>query len=330
MLQLKNNSPFAATMALFPNEQGIDTLYIIVKASFNIGKQWTLLDKQLPPVAEDVYWAEPAKSSIKAASDLHLGKLSTDIIFTGHACAPEGKQARQLDVSVAVGKVNKTIRVFGDREWQNGHITAPEPFQTMPLVYEKAFGGVHEKDGEVIAAELRNPVGVGFAGKRKNGEMNGVALPNLENPNQLIQTISDRPDPACFSFISPSWQPRVNYAGTYDDDWQKSRSPYLPDDFDKRFFNMAHPDLVYPGYMQGGEPVSISGMHPKGNLQFNIPQVRLAAKVNIKNRIESPVFNLETLILEPNQLQLSLVMRAAVCCDKAALKISEVTINLSR
>ena len=330
MLQLKNNSPFAATMALFPNEQGVDTLYIIVKASFKIGKQWTLLDKQLEPVAGDVYWTEPVKSSIKSASDLHLGKQSTDIIFTGHACAPEGKQAKQMDVHVAAGSVSKTIRVFGERVWDNGQISTPDAFQTMPLIYEKAFGGVHEVNGSVLSAELRNPVGVGYAGKRKAQELNNTALPNLENPAQLIQNITDTPDPSCFSFVSPSWQPRVNYAGTYDDAWQTTRAPYLPDDFDKRFFNMAHPDLIYPGYMQGGEPVAISGMHPNGKLQFNIPHIKVAANVKIKNRIETPGFNLETLIVEANQLQLSMVMRAAVRCDKAALKISDVTINLSR
>ncbi len=38
--------PFAADTALLPNEKGIDTLYILVKATFNIGEQWTLADEQ--------------------------------------------------------------------------------------------------------------------------------------------------------------------------------------------------------------------------------------------------------------------------------------------
>lgn len=330
MLQLKNNSPFAATMALFPDEHGVDTLYLIVKASFNIGSQWTLLDKQLPPVAADIYWTEPEKSSLKAASDFHLGKPSTDIIVTGLACAPEGKQTRQLDVSATVGQVRKTIRVLGDREWQNGQITEPQPFQSMPLVYEKAFGGLHEVDGDILSGELRNPVGTGYAGKRTQKDMNGMALPNLENPAQLIQQAGDMPDPVCFSYVSPAWRPRASFAGTYDDNWQKNRAPYLPDDFDKRFFNMAHPDLIYPGFLTGGEPVHISGMHPKGDLQFHIPQVRLASKVTVSNRIESPRFDMETVIIEPNQLQLSMVWKAAMRCDKEALKISDITINLTR
>ena len=330
MLQLKNNTPFAATIALFPDEQGVDTLYLIVKASFNIGSQWTLLDEQIEPIKEDEYWADPAESSIKSASDFHLGKPFTDIIMNGHACAPEGTQATQLDATLNIGQVHKTVRVFGNREWQNGQITAPVPFKTMPVVYEKAYGGVHVEEGQVLSSEVRNPVGTGHAGKRKSSEMTGVALPNIEDPAQLINSIADQPMPAGFSYLAPTWQPRVNFVGTYDDAWKTTRAPYLPEDFDKRFFNMAHPDLVYPGFLQGGESVQISNMHPRGNLQFNIPQIRLVSRVDVNNRTENPEFYMETLILEPNQLQLAMVWKAALSIDKEALKVKQVTINLSR
>ncbi|MCP4431526.1 MAG: DUF2169 domain-containing protein, partial [Gammaproteobacteria bacterium] len=50
MLQLNNKTPFAATMVLLPDQKGIDTLFVMVKASFNIGPNWTLLTAQIPPV----------------------------------------------------------------------------------------------------------------------------------------------------------------------------------------------------------------------------------------------------------------------------------------
>lgn len=252
MLQLQNNTPFDANMALFPNEDAVDTLYILVKATFNIGKNWTLADEQLPLLVGDEYWTEPVKSSIKYPSDYHTGKPCSDIMMLGHACAPDGKEVTSLDVSLTVGEVYKTIRVFGDRHWQNGHITASKPFRTMPLVYEKAYGGVHIADGQIVAADERNPVGRGFAGLRSVEQMNGVPLPNLEDPANLISDISQQPLPACFAASAPHWMPRSQYAGTYDEQWQTTRAPYLPQDFDRRFFNMAHPDLVYPGYLQGG------------------------------------------------------------------------------
>lgn len=330
MLQIHNNTPFAADMNLFPNEQAIDTLYVLVRATFNIGEQWTLADKQPPPMVADEYWTEPGESSIKYGSDCHVGKPCSDIIMLGHAYAPGNQRVRQLDVGLTVGRVHKTIRVFGDRHWQDGRISRAEPFKTMAMVYEKAFGGEHIVDGVVASVEDRNPVGRGFAGQRKTEEMNGVPLPNLEDPNNLISDISQRPEPACFAVSAPHWRPRSAYAGNYDETWQSQRAPYLPEDFDKRFFNMAHPDLVYPGFLSGGEQVEIINMHPHGTLKFALPHVSLNTVVSIAGDSVQARFNLETLVIEPDELRLSLIWRAAVQCDKKMLKISNIKINMTR
>lgn len=330
MLQLKNRTPFAAQLALFPNQKGVDTLYIIVKAVFTIGRQWTLADTQIPPLGADEYWSDdPASSSIKTASDIHIGKASTDVVMIGHAWAPDNSEVGFLDVSLSVGNVNKQIRVFGDRYWDNGDITTPVPFSSMPLVYERAFGGIHKVDGKIIAGEVRNPIGCGFAGKRRIKEMNGLPLPNLEDPRQFLRRVGDVVAPAGFGFISPNWQPRLSYAGTYDEHWQKYCAPYLPEDFDLRFFNMAHPDLICPGFLSGGEPVRITGVNPHGHLHFYLPTVTLKADVAFRSRTEKPIFNLETLVIEPDEMQLGMTWKAAVPCDKEALKISEVAVYLS-
>jgi hypothetical protein len=330
MLQLENKTPFAANMALFPNEHGVDTLYVIVKASFNIGDKWTLLEKQSPPVEADIYYGEPESSSLQYASDYHVGKPSTDIIMNGLACAPDKQEVTQMDVQLQVGNLGKKIRVFGSRQWDQGRITAPQPFTTMPMVYEKSYGGMHIIDGEIDSSEKRNPIGVGYSGNRSASEMTGVFLPNLEDPDNLIRTFDDAPNPACFGFLCPGWEPRVKYVGTYDELWQTERAPYLPEDFDKRFFNIAHPDLVATGYLKGGEDVFISGMHPDGNINFKLPSVSLGAAVHIANKEHSSPFNLETVLLEPNKLQLSMVWRAAYTCDKKALKIKSIKVSLKR
>lgn len=330
MLQLKNNTPFATSFAMFPNEDAIDTLYIIVRATFNIASKWTLTDNQQVPVEKDLYWDKPGNSSIKMASDFHIGKPATDIIMNGHACAPEGKQATQLDVSLKVGLVNKTVRVFGDRVWNDGKISSPKPFTHMPVKYERAYGGEYKIDDNIISANLYNPVGTGFAGERKGHEMEGLSLPNIEDPASLISSIKDSPVPVGFGALSPAWQPRSNYAGTYDEEWEKTRAPYLPGDFDKRFLNMAHPALVYPGFLQGGEPVDIINMHPQGNVHFTIPVINLSSTVAINKRTESPKFNLETVVIEPDTLELGMVWKAALKCDKEVLKIKQLTVNLSR
>jgi hypothetical protein len=160
--------------------------------------------------------------------------------------------------------------------------------------------------------------------------MDGTALPNIEEPNQLVQYYNDTPIPAGFGYCSPSWLPRRQFAGTYDEAWQKSRAPYLPLDFDNRFLNAAHPDLVYPGYLKGGESFTISNMHPDGEINAILPELSLLCDINLKGQSHKPPMNLETLIFEPNKKQVSMVWRAALECDKNVLNIREINLKLSR
>ena len=331
MLQLKNNTPFGSNLTLLYDKNGVDTLYVMVSATFNVSRKWTLADEQIPPHESDEYWTDdPETSSIKYASEYHIGKQATDIVMLGHARAPEGKKVLQQDVSLSVGQLSKTVRVFGDRCWQDGQISRPEWFEAMPLVYEKAFGGIHRQDGDIISAEYRNLVGCGYLGKQKASVLDGQLLPNLEDPRNLLTKAGDIVPPAGFGFISPGWQPRVNYAGTYDDEWKSRRAPFLPEDFDPHYLSMAHPDLIYPGYIAGGEPVVISGVHPLGKLQFTIPVIGLNGKVNMNNNSRALSFNMETVVIEPDDMKLTLNWRAALTCDKDILKIKEVTIGLAQ
>lgn len=330
MLQLKNNTPFVSAFTVFPNEDGMDTLYIMVKATFVIGAQWTLADPQIGLQQGDEYWGDPSKTSLRLSSDYHIGKPSTDILMIGSAYAPAQRPIRQMDVGLQVGSVSKIVRVFGDRFWNRDQITQPEPFVTMPLVYERAFGGQDFVDGLIRDTETKNPVGCGFAGHKHLAEVNGLPLPNLECPKQLIHHSNDRPAPACFAPIAPNWQPRASFAGSYDDVWQQTRAPYLPDDYSPRFMNVAPPDLIYPDYLRGGEPVKIIGMNTAGDLVFNLPHVNLSNKVLIAEREFSVPFNMETLLLDPNHLKLSMVWRAALPCDKKLTKIKHISVSLSR
>jgi hypothetical protein len=234
-----------------------------------------------------------------------------------------------LDVTLLVGNVKKIVRVFGDRQWISSRPSAPMSFETVPLVYESAFGGSHQTDDEVLF-EPRNPVGKGFAGKRKNKELEQLPLPNIEDPRHLLSGPGDIPAPAGFGYIAPSWDPRKMYAGTYDEKWQKHRAPYLPDDFNPRFFNAAHPELVYAGFLEGGEPVQVANASPYGPLGFRLPVCRMEAVVSLAGNKEKPPLNLETLLIEPDHMRFSMLWRGIVACDKKALKIEQIDIDLKQ
>ncbi len=330
MLQLKNATPFSTSIAVFPNEQGIDTLYTMIKASFIMENDWVLADEQNAPTESDEYWGEPEVSSIKYASDFHTGKPATDIIMIGQAHAPRQKPVEQLDVQLSVGHLNKTVRVIGDRQWQGGQISSPKPFVTMPVVYERAYGGQHQIDEHHYLAEERNPVGCGFVGKRSRRELEGMALPNIEDPNDLMTKAGDQPIPTGFGACAPNWMPRRQFAGTYDDAWQKTRAPYLPQDFDSRFLNAAHPDCIYSGYLKGGEPVSISHMHPDGLLQMQLPMVKFLCELTLQGQRHPLETHMDTVTLEPNEKKISLLWRTHFPCDKKVLSVEEISIKLLR
>lgn len=341
MLQLKNLTPFESDIAVFPDENGIDAVFPMVKATFNLGREWTLADEQEPLTQVDEYWGEVGQSSVKRCSDYHIGKAATDILIQGHACAHSYQPVQELDVEIQVGVLNHCLKVFGNRFWQNGHITQPQKFEKMPLVYERAFGGRIEQNGETVDSEPSNPVGLGWKSRESNegvqtidqhgpNAFDGTPLPNIENPTQLVGSVSDSPVPAGIGPIAPFWHPRASYAGTYDEAWESERAPFLPEDFDKRFLNSAHPELAYPGFLKGGEQVYISNMHPEGAINFILPKVNLAAKVHRSNEASLCAFHLETLAIYPNELKACLTWRAKYSGGKSIGDIDEISVSLQR
>jgi hypothetical protein len=328
MLQVKNASPFAPAIAVFPDKEGIDTLYVLVKGTFTLLPQIAVAAVQVPPVAADEYWGDPGTSSIKYASEMHIGKPATDVILVGKAWTPNGKAAYESAVMVSVAGRKQIAQVYGDRVWKGRSLSSPEPFLSIPLVYERAFGGSYRQgpDGPLFAEE-RNPVGRGYLGKRSPDVLAGQKAPNIEHLSIKLDRLGDTPPPVGFGFVAPSWLPRRTYAGTYDKGWQKSRAPYLPADFNPAFLNCAPPELVMPGFLKGGETVKVAGASRQGGLQFELPRLSPIVSIKIAGATERPPVNLETALIEPEDNRLCLTWRASLRCDKKALKVEEVRIE---
>ena len=153
--------------------------------------------------------------------------------------------------------------------------------------------------------------------------MQGLAVPNLEDPAAPLQQIGNVSQPACLAPIAPSWLPRRAFAGTYDERWQRARAPYLPDDFDPRFFQCAAPEFAFDRYLQTGEHVQIVGALPDGPIAFTIPESHLSIAVTIEGSPHHPPANLETLSIEPDENRACFTWRAAVPCDRRALKVQD-------
>jgi hypothetical protein len=329
MLQLENRTPFKAAIAVLPDAGGVDTLYVAVKATITLLPSLSLAPEQTPLAMADEYYGDPAASSLRVASEMHIGKPGTDVLLVGHAYAPGGRSVARMKVSLSVAERRKEIVVSGDRTWSDGKPTPAAPFEAMPLVWERAFGGVHATD-ERIHAEERNPVGCGFSGERKKEEMEGEPVPNIEDVATPLQELGQPVQPACFAPIAASWLPRRAFAGTYDDRWQRARAPYLPEDFDPRFLQTAMSEFAFDRYLQGGEPVKAIGVAPDGPISFTLPHCPLSLEVVIAGATQRPAVNLETLLIEPDQNRACLTWRAAVPCDRQALKVERIIVDMAR
>ena len=331
MLQLNNLTPFAAMLVPLADADGIDTVFAIVKGTFRLNARPSIADEQIPITMKDEYYGNPASTSIRAPSDISLEKLGTDVIVSGSAWAPGGEATWQTDVSVAVGPVRKAVRVFGDRVWDTSSgIASPSwvaPFTRMPLVWERAYGGRDEtSDGPT--SDARNPVGVGYRASNTRVPLAGQPLPNIEDPIAPIGSWSDKPTPAGFGAVAPSWLPRRAFAGTYDAAWQRNRAPYLPTDFNPRFCSAAAMGLSTPTHLTGGEPVELRGLTPDGVVRFALPTIPVQTSYELFDGEQQMPARLDLVWLTPDNATLSLVWRAALRCDKKMLSVREVTVTL--
>jgi hypothetical protein len=330
MLQVTNKTPFKANLLLLPDPSGVDTLFTVVKATFTIAARPALADEQVQIVLADEHYGDAATTSIRVPSDVCLGKPATDVLLSGAAYAPGGAPTWQMDVSLSVGPIAKIARVFGDRVWDTsggiGNVSWVAPFTRMPLVWGRAFGG-RDLTSKGPTAEPRNPVGAGFHASGGSKPLQGAPLPNVEDPAFLVTSAGSTPQPAGFAPIAAHWEPRKQFAGTYDEVWQKTRAPYLPADFDARFFQLAPPGLIVPGYLTGGETVELRGLTPEGLLRFTLPAFRVTVVHRIEGREEERSGCLDTVSIEPDEKRFTLVWRTSLRCDKKALKISNVSVD---
>jgi uncharacterized protein YjbI with pentapeptide repeats len=195
-----------------------------------------------------LHWDDDPNQSLRLDSDFAVLKPRAECHFVGHAHAPGGVPAGSLLAGFRVGAVARNLAVFGDRTFDAyGAVTAPTPFRRMPIRWERAFGG---------PGYARNPLGSGLApvdteqGRR-------VVLPNLEDSAELIAGASDRPRPACFAPVPPSWVERTRKSGTYGQRWLKTRWPWLPEDFDYGYYLSAPSAQQIDGYWRGDEAVGL-------------------------------------------------------------------------
>jgi hypothetical protein len=314
MWELKNQTPYGAERNFVRDKQGRHKWVVAVKATFDIAPDGQLKvagEQPLPALAPE-YSGDPGASSLRWDSDLLYEKSCTDVIAEAHAHAEGGKRRPSVPVSLRVGPIAKDLLVHGDRIYKRGlsgiEPTSPVPFASRPIVFEWAFGGsdVVDPDRSRHRIHEANPIGKGFAIDPKR--LIDTPAPAIEYPGRDQATA----EPAGFGAVDPSWMPRRARAGTYDEQWTRTKKPLLPDDYDDLFASSALSDQRPPKVLRGGELVELTGLDPSGRLRFVLPSIHLAYTTHFGSRRAEHRGFLATVLLLPEVAQVAMVWQTTL------------------
>jgi hypothetical protein len=324
------------TMGMEPG--GRELLVVCIKGTFSFPEQEDaeppLAEQQEPLVEADTFTGEPGFSAPVYESDYAPYKPFCDVLLHGSAYAPNGRAVEKVTVAMQVGKMSKTFAVVGDRVWvQNCNsrtlYSPPLAFTTKKISYDTAFGGTDtsHQDPAKIHAFMNNPVGAGFQHHLESEFIHGKPLPNTEELHQPVSDPRGSYRPMSFGPIGRGWQPRSRYGGTYDQNWIDNIFPFLPPDFDSRYYQAAPTDQQIP-YPQGGEPVGLLNLTPEGRTVFRLPKKNMLVWFLLQNgeEINKPAL-LDTIILEPDARRFMLVWRAALPLKRNMFEVEMVVIG---
>ncbi|MEZ4298796.1 MAG: DUF2169 domain-containing protein [Polyangiaceae bacterium] len=279
-----------------------------------------VVDVEPPPlVLADRHAGEAGRSSTLQESDLAPYKPCCDVLVRGAAHAPGGKPATRWTAGLRVSRprrseaekdavavdllVNKELSVCGPRTfrrtWSGGWELQPAlPTASVPLRYERAFGGASEvrdpgsrPEDPPLLSEVcyQNPIGCGWQDGREMSLLartgqplpEHLPAPQLEapgdpikgmfvteqqrgplSPSQMLSLARREPhSPAGFGPLGRAWTPRLQRAGTYDDTWLRDRWPGLPADFDFEYWSCAPSDQKIP-YPPPGLVIELVNLAP--------------------------------------------------------------------
>lgn len=271
------------------------------------------LDGPGAPLLEMELWKTVAKELGEGvALDEAMPKARGEVLVTGSAYVPGGAPAPACEVRVAIGAVDKYLRVIGDRVWdERGGTTSPVPFASMPLTWARSFGGEGYPE---------NPTGKGFAlVQTPAGPVR--PLPNVEDPRALVRTPDDHPPPAGLGAYDFSWPQRASKLGTYDAQWLANDFPGFARDVDWTAFNAAPSDQWTDGAFRGDEAFTLVNLHPeRPRIEGALPGLSARAFVNRRvegeERFEEVPLRLETVHFLPGAMRAVLIFRGVVVIEE--------------
>lgn len=320
MWQVINQTPYAAEGAWIRNHLGEEIWTVIIKGTWDIlpDGTTTLSTIQIPVNSGPVFQNDGKR--LLYDTDAGPAKLATDIVLNGHAYAKNGRSTSILNVGLKVGNVFRLARVYGDRIWDGKQYSQPTAFIKMPLSYKNMSQGAYYP----FAESYYNPEGIPVSQKPEAGIS---MLPHVEFYDDEVPG---------FGAIPRHWPGRLQFSGTYDENWQYSRAPLLPEDLDARYWQCSPAPLYAGGQLKGGEVVCLGNMTPPGAghnglLVFALPRVFPVYRTQFYDgSLHDHQATLHTVILEPDFPRVSMVWHSALACHHLVNQLESTTVSEKR
>jgi hypothetical protein len=336
-MELLNTTDLVAGYTVALQRDGRELMVVVVKGTFGMpdqrGQELTLAEEQAALVEADVFVGEPGESAPLYEIDFAPHKPKCDVLLNGSAHAPNGKPAERVKVALRIGPVTKAFEVVGNRVWKNGPLgltaTRPAPFTVMPISYANAFGGIDKSQHDPMKFRWypTNHAGVGYHESLTIEHTERRPLPNTEELTKPVKSPKGDYRPMAFGPIGRAWQPRPSYAGTYDKKWLDEVAPFLPSDFDDRYYQAA-PEDQQIDYPQGGEIVELLNLTPQGYATFQLPETRMPVSFRRRDgSTEVLKAVVDTIVIEPDLRRFMLSWRATLPLRRNVHELRHVVVG---
>ncbi|MDC3957232.1 DUF2169 family type VI secretion system accessory protein [Polyangium jinanense] len=223
---------------------------VIAKATFTFAPDAPMSRTEPQEILRsDVHHGNNPARSVRFTSDLAPYLARADVLFTGHAYAPEGNPVQALPVRVAIFDDD---RLLLDKRLL---IRAPRGLQRMPMVYERSTRGM---DGQ------ENPFGL---------------EPPTDEQEPYILDPTEPHRPAGFGPIGRAWPIRKRLLGSVPRHVLDGPIAEIPEGFNWSYFQAAPLDQRID-WLRGDEWLVLEGLHPAlPRFRTRLPGLRGAARV---------------------------------------------------
>jgi hypothetical protein len=300
--------------------EGRAVAVVVAKASWTVGEDRIPRPSEAP---EPVLLADvlvegddPRVSPILLESDAALLKQKTDLVIHGTAHAPDQQAAPTFDVSVSLAGQRRTLLVHGPRRavWQKPSgkkptapvFTSPTPIRRVAVDFRNAYGGmarfrIPDTDDVFEVPCPVNPLGKGYCIQNSPEALEGLELPQIEDPETpitpetLVRIPGDMdtlPVAAGFGVYGSAWIPRMAWFGVMPHDVLRVKATiadqikaldpvkdlaaiemmrdYDPPILAPEYFQASAPGMAFP-LLAGDEPLILGNMSPSGFMGFDLP-----------------------------------------------------------